>query len=168
MVMKRALVTALAGLLLAQAAPAFAFRSTLIAGDARQKGSTVYWTNVSPAGKGMCSILHADGLGGYPDAASVPPGPQEIKIRLHRALKPSRHRVVASPLLDPSLSDVLQEKVETRLRPVKREGSVVAWDIVFDEAVLGDLYVDVSVEWNEKGRCAGGDEAVWTFHVRAP
>ena len=166
--MKRALVTAIAGLLLAQAAPALAFRSTLIAGDARQKGSTVYWTNVSPGGKGMCSIAHADGLGEYPDAASVRPGPQEMKVRLHRPVKPSRLRVMASPLLDPSLSDLLQERAETRLRPVKRDGRVIAWDIVFDEAVLGDLYLDVSVEWTEKGRCAGGDEAVWTFHVRAP
>ena len=168
--MKQAAAALGVALLVVGATPAGARPSdaTLIGAGARQDGNNWTWTEVGPAGKALCYAQHADGIYEYPSAASAQPGQHTLRIRLTRDERPSKRVVYVTPIVDPGLDDRLTRRAATELVPVRRGGRTVAWDVTFDALLIGDLYIDATIEWRERGTCGGTETSSWLFHVRAP
>jgi hypothetical protein len=95
----------------------------------------------------------ADGPQEYPTAVLVEPGTQ-LYIRLSEDRRPERFSL---------RSRAASGRIDTILRPVVRDGKIVAWDAYFR---LGrpdrHYYMNASGVW---GGERGGD-AYWQFHVK--
>lgn len=140
-------------------------RTLLVVGSVTQPGLNYYsaWHSRSDEG---CVGQVADGPELFPPAVGVHPGFNSFAVRLRKADRPKDVRITAwrleSPLgggLGPS------DEVSFVLQPVRRGGKVVAFDALFDAAVIGHYYVRVLAAWRDSQGCGGLQEAGWTFHV---
>jgi hypothetical protein len=43
-----------------------------------------------------------------------------------------------------------------------------AWDLAFSPTVVGDLYLDVHVSWNDREGCRSEETIYYTFHIASP
>ena len=104
--------------------------------------STYFWIDVV-----------ADGPLEYPSAVLVEPGTQ-LYIRLSENRCPERFR----------LRSRTSGRIDTFLRPVVRDGKIVAWDAYFRlKRADSHYYLNASGVW--QGRGERGGDAYWQFHV---
>jgi len=96
----------------------------------------------------------ADGPPRYPSAVLVEPGTQ-LYIRLSENRCPERFW----------LRSRTSGRIDTTLRPVVRDGKIVAWDAYFRlERPDRHYYLNASGVW--EGRGERGGDAYWQFHVK--
>lgn len=119
-----------------------------------------------------CAVGFGDGRYEYPEAIAVGPLPQ-IRIRVAKRQRPDHVLIRATHAVNPSssrrsVSNALSENYPVRLQPVRRKGRMEAWDLAFSPTVVGDLYLDVHVSWNDREGCRSEETIYYTFHIASP
>lgn len=129
----------------------------------RQSGKIQYLTWSNPSSDG-CSILNADGIRGFPKAATHQLG-DEVKIRLVKKRRPFEASVHAYRAVDENGQPVgVAEEVPFSMeRHRDSEGKTKAWHLVFEPTGVGDLYLDARAQWDDS---CGPRDGVWQFHIR--
>ena len=151
--MKRALLVSLVSVVLA-ASPGYASdppKTFLRSGGERlQRG-----VQGSSCWGDLCSEV----MNRYPRAVILSPG-DTARIRVRKPRKPDGLVIQAYRRInDRGFGEGAAAEIDYRLRAVRVEGQVVAWDAVFVVEGRRHFYTDVFGRW-------GGNDASWKFHFK--
>lgn len=135
-----------------------------------QKGRLAYSRWYTKSG-GKCVVSEPALADTYPAALQVSRGDHVARVRLARRHRPA---VVDIQTWHAGSSDGPtgpSEQPPHDLKPIRRDGRVVAYRVLFDITVIKDLFVKVAVVWPDREDChpSGGDSqhAYWNFHLEA-
>lgn len=95
----------------------------------------------------------------YPASVSVDSG-AKVRIRVRKARKPAELNISYYRRVDKRGQGRGEaQPIEYRLRGVRRDGDIVAWDAIFGTTGTHHFYVDVFGRW-------GGNDSSWKFHFK--
>lgn len=111
-----------------------------------------------------CAGVSGDGPPDYArHGPTFAPG-EAVTVRFQKPEPPVRVFVDAWRRIDADRFPVgPSRRLAHRLRPHRRDGAIVAWDVVFRPPDAGDVYLGVLAKW--KSECGGLDDGSWSFTV---
>ena len=115
------------------------------------------------------SCVHGDIFGpdAYPEAIEVTRGSHSVRVRIAKRHRPDYLEVRTWQATTPEGGAGPPDVVEHTLKPIRRDGRVRAYRILFDVSVLKDLYIKVLADWRDREGCGGELMGRWNFHLGA-
>lgn len=161
-------------LLLPAASPALADdhrapRAELLVQGQRSAGTPSVPDQWSSADGQTCAFGVATGFIGFRRrAVEVTAGMHLARVRIYKAQRPDEVRVRAWRKVDAEdRPDGGQEVLKRRLVSITRDGTRVAWDVLFKVEIEDDLYLHLAGRWRDREGCGEMQKAGWTFHLKA-
>lgn len=132
--------------------------------DQRQRGINYHgwWTARRDAN--TCVVWDGVGPRAFPENPVTEPDPRAV-IRLVKRHAPSEVSLKAWQAVGLDGEPVgAATMVETTIRRVRGAGTR-QWAVVFDPPFVGDNYLELFVEWEDRQRCGGAQGGFWGFHL---
>lgn len=142
-------------------------RSELRANGQRERLAPWTWSWTYREGPTSgCAAVVADGGPSYEPVVSVAHRHARPRIVLRRDRRPRVVRFRAYSQLDAQGYPVGHgRRVNSRLRPKRSGGEIVAWALRFRVDVAERPYFDARLRWPGRGRCRSGGEASYSFGI---
>jgi hypothetical protein len=134
-----------------------------------QEGKLVYTSWFTTSGE---ACVHGDLVApdAYPDAIAVSRGDHLARVRINKRHRPDYLEVYTWQAVTPEGGAGPADVLDHRLKPIRRDGRVVAFRVLFDVTVVKDLYVKVRAAWPDIEGCSPQESAQqghWNFHLEA-